>query len=395
METRRSVLLIASLVLSLGISVFVTQDAVCFDASKKVNTSPSQKNGSPTKSPLSAKAWNALSGKNYRAAIKAADQWISSEPKAALAYFVKGQACKQLGEKEHAVEAFSRAIKLDSKLDAAYGERGWLHYSAGRYREAERDFSALVALTPTALAYTSRAQANEKLGNAKAVIADCTKVIQLNPKDLSSYELRANALFKTGPYDMCVEDWKKAIALDPKAERLRLGLGYALTKTYDHEAVVEEMTKAIDCGIRTIEVYKIRADAFYKQESYERCAEDLTVILTKFGTIERWKRWDYLKLRARAYLRNKEYAKSEKDSADALAIAPDDSKSYYSRADARQHLGKFKEAIQDLTQLIKYDPNDSKAFSMRAKIYEHIGQKANADSDRKTAIKLGEKQWGN
>ena len=93
-------------------------------------------------------------------------------------------------------------------------------------------------------------------------------------------------------------------------------------------------------------------------------------------------------------MRNKEYAKAERDCTDALVIAVDDSKSYFSRADAREHLGKFKEAVQDLTQVIKYDPNDGRAFSMRAKIYEHIGEKAKADSDRKAAIRLGDKQWG-
>jgi tetratricopeptide (TPR) repeat protein len=240
----------------------------------------------------------------------------------------------------------------------------------------------------------SRAQANFKLGRNKAVIADCTKAIQLDPKNLGAYELRASALFKTGPYESSVADWKTAVSLDPKAERLWRGLGLALSKTYDHEAVIAEMTRAINSGVKTLEIYKIRADALYKEEQYKRCAEDLTVILTKFNTADKWKRWDYLKLRARSYLRNKEYAKAEKDCTEALIIAPDDSKSYFARADAREHLGKYKEAVQDLTSVIKYDPNDGRAFSIRGKIYEHLGQQAKADSDRKAAIKLGDKQWG-
>ncbi len=68
------------------------------------------------------------------------------------------------------------------------------------------------------------------------------------------------------------------------------------------------MTRAINSGVKTLEIYKIRADALYKEEQYKRCAEDLTVILTKFNTVDKWKRWDYLKLRARCVLRNKEYA---------------------------------------------------------------------------------------
>jgi Tfp pilus assembly protein PilF len=110
--------------------------------------------------------------------------------------------------------------------------------------------------------------------------------------------------------------------------------------------------------------------------------------------VEKWTSWDYYKLRGRSYLRNKQYAKAEKDFTEALKIAPDDGKSYFSRADVRERMGKYKEAIQDLTLTIKWDPNNGRAFSMRAKIYEHLGETARAASDRKAAVKLGEKQWG-
>ena len=292
------------------------------------------------------------------------------------------------------MEGFTQALKLDPKLSIAYMERGWLYWRAGKYGQAEHDFSTLVALNPTAPAYVNRAYASEKLNRPQAVIADTTKAIQLGTKDFAAYEMRANAFFKIGPYDKSIDDWKQAIALAPKLERLRSGLATSIAQTYDHEAEVEELTKAIDSGMKSPHLYKLRADALYKLEDYKRCADDLTVLLTKLGPVDKWKQWDYFKLRGRCYLRNKEYARAEKDCTDALAIAVDDSKSYYCRADARERMGKFKGAIEDLTQVIKFDPGNGRAFSMRAKIYEHIGEKAKADSDRKAAIKLGDKQWG-
>lgn len=393
-RTHRTIFLFASLAFCLDSSNLVGQEAFALETPKKKTAGATSEVGTASNSSLSAKAWKDLNEKNYRAAIKSVEQWLAREPKAAAAYYVKGKAYVELGDKDRAIDALSHAIKLDPKMDLAYRERGWQLYYKSRFKEAEGDFSTLVVLTPGAPAYTSRAYANSKLGRVKAVIQDCTKSIKLDPKDLGAYELRANALFETGPYEECIEDWKKAVALDPKAERLWRGLGMALTKTYDHDAVVAEMTRAIDSGVRTLEIYKIRADAFYKQEKYKQSAEDLTVILTKFSPMDRWKRWDYLKLRGRSYLRNREYAKAEKDCTEALAIAPDDSKTYYCRADVREHMGKFKEAIQDLVLTLKYDPNNGRAYSMRAKIYEHLGDAAKAASDRKAALRLGDKQWG-
>ncbi len=388
------ILVLAFWALTSDSCIIAVQGAFALEAAKKKTDNASAAPGAVSSASLSARALKELQEKNYRAALKSAEQWLSIQPDAKFAYFIKGKAQGGLGDREKAIKSMTAAIKLDPKMAIAYGERGWFLLSKKRYQEAESDFSTVVALKPSALAYSSRAAANSRLGRDRAVIADCTKSIQLDPRNAAAYELRARALFKTGPYDRCIEDWKKAIALEPKDARLREGLGLALSKTYDHEAVIEEMTKAIDSGVKTLEVYKIRADAFYKQENYKQCAEDLTVILTKFGTVDPWKRWDYLKLRARAFLRNGEYAKAEKDCTDALAVAIDDSKSYFSRADAREHMGKFKEAVKDLTQVIKLDPNDGRAFSMRAKIYEHIGEKGKADSDRKAAIRLGDKQWG-
>ncbi len=390
--SRRTIFLFASLSVCLG--NFAVPTSLCAETSKKTSSSAAATAGSVSGSSLYSKIAKELDGKNFSAALKTAEQWISREPKSAVAYYLKGRALTELGNKDRAIEAFSQAIKLDPKMHAAYKDRGWLLYFKGHYKQSESDFTTVVTLNPGAPAYTGRAYANAKLGNVKGVIADCTRSIQLDPKDRDAYELRANAYFKIGPYELSVEDWKKACALEPKAERLWRGLGMALAKTYDHDAVIEEMTRAINSGVKTLEIYKIRADASYKNENYKQAAEDLTVILTKFGPIEKWQRWDYLKLRARSYLRGREYAKAEKDCTDALAIAPDDSKSYFCRGDVREHMGKYKESIQDLTQVIKLDPNEGRAFSIRGKIYEHLGQTAKAASDRKAAIKLGDKQWG-
>ncbi len=167
-----------------------------------------------------------------------------------------------------------------------------------------------------------------------------------------------------------------------------------IAKTGENEFLINEVTKSIKSGLKSYRLYEMRADAYYREEMYEKAAEDLTVILSMPIAKDKWKRWEFLKLRGRCYLRSKQYVKAEKDCTEALAIAPDDSKTYFCRADVRERMGKYKESIDDLTKTIKFDPGNGRAFSMRAKIYEQLGEKQKAAADRKEAIRLGDKQWG-
>ena len=292
------------------------------------------------------------------------------------------------------MDAFSKAIKLDPKFHEALKDRAWLYFNKGAYREALDDQTNVILIKPSSNAYTSRAHTNAKLGRNQALIADATKAIALDPKNWLAYELRGNAYFQDGPYKNSIEDFRMAIELAPKQKRLREALVTVIAKTGEPQSVIEEVTRAIKSGIKTDALYKVRADAYYQDEMYEKAAEDLTVILSMPIATDKWKRWDFLKLRGRCYLRSKQYAEAEKDCTEALAIAPDDSKTYFCRADVRERMGKYKESIDDLTKTIKFDPGNGRAFSMRAKIYEQLGEKQKAAADRKEAIRLGDKQWG-
>lgn len=242
--------------------------------------------------------------------------------------------------------------------------------------------------------YLSRAAANEKFGRTRAVIEDATRAIEVEPKNWQAHELRAKAYFKVGPYKSSIDDYRSAIALAPEEVQLREGLVKVFEKTGENELLIDEVTRAIKAGMKSAFLYIKRADAYYREEMYEQAAADLSILLTMSIAKDRWKRWEFYKLRGRCYLRSKQYAKAEKDCTDALAIAPDDSKTYFCRADVRERMGKYKEAVQDLTNTIKYDPDNGRAFSIRAKIYEHLGEKKKADADRKEAIRLGQNQWG-
>ena len=348
----------------------------------------------PPSQQLVERADQAINAKNYSSALSLADQALKLEPKLSYAHFVKGRAYGLQGQLDKGIAEFTQTLKMEPKYYPANAERASLLFKKKRYRDAIADFTMAIRLGPNAEIYAARANALVELGQFRSAIPDATKAIELNPKNWHAYRLRGICYLNVGPYDKAAEDWKKAIELNPTDVALYCGAAETFQKSTSHDETVILITSAFNRGVKSKQLYKFRADAYYKQEMYKEAAADLSVIINTYKPIERFELWDHYKLRGRCYLRAKEYAKAEQDCTEALKIAPDDSKSFACRADARERLGKFKEAIDDLTHTIKLDPNDGRAFSNRAKLYQHLGDTKRAEADRKEALRLSDKQWG-
>src|SRR3989344_4840415 len=71
-----------------------------------------------------------------------------------------------------------------------------------------------------------------------------------------------------------------------------------------------------------------------------------------------------------------------------LELDPKDSIAYTSRGHAFNCLGKFAEAVTDLTTAIELDPTNSAAYTNRGHAFDSLGKFAEAVTDLTTAIEL-------
>lgn len=117
--------------------------------------------------------------------------------------------------------------------DAAfYQNRGNSRFVLGEFDDAIADYTKAIELDPKQVTiFFSRGMAYLNKKNFNPAIADFDRVIELEPNEASAYYNRANALENTGNFEKALADYVKAGELEPdndnaktSAERLRAAL---------------------------------------------------------------------------------------------------------------------------------------------------------------------------
>src|SRR5262249_47944039 len=97
-----------------------------------------------------------------------------------------------------------------------------------------------------------------------------------------------------------------------------------------------------------------------------------------------------------AYLRQQDYSAALADFDHGVAQRPELPEPYLNRALARQGLGQFKSAIEDLTTALEKPNAPTRIYFMRARVRARAGDRAGADQDRAEGLRAtpaDEKSW--
>jgi len=122
--------------------------------------------------------------------------------KAAEKLLEEAAALFQGGKAKEAIDAASKAAKLDPKNPAAPFVVGSAHLVLRQNDEAARAFTTLIALDPNyAVAYDRRGDAYLKSGKFKEAVADFDKFLELRPKAAPDHWRRGIALYYAGKFD--------------------------------------------------------------------------------------------------------------------------------------------------------------------------------------------------
>jgi len=194
----------------------------------------------------------AYMGKNmYSNALEDAEQCVKLNPKWGKGYFRRAVALLALSRASDAEAVLQEGIRADpsngdlrSKLEEVQKtlekERRFVgadgkplsgsqlakaegndHFSNGRYEEAAACYTKALELTQDhaerSVLYSNRAACHSQHQNWHAMLDDCNKAIEENPKNVKATMRRGLAYEGLEKYQLAINDMKKVLELDPTA----------------------------------------------------------------------------------------------------------------------------------------------------------------------------------
>jgi tetratricopeptide (TPR) repeat protein len=183
----------------------------------------------------------------YSLAIADFEHLIQIDPQRAIFYVLRGIAYynwrpADLSYLHQAIADCDQAIQLDSKIELAYSVRAACYSYLGDDLQAIEDFTTVIALNPSAIAYYNRGAVYAQQCYPQAALKDFNRSLALNHRNSAAYYSRGNTKFDLQDQTGAFQDYKRALgaseAFDPKDEHGFYARGIA------HERL-EEKTKAV------------------------------------------------------------------------------------------------------------------------------------------------------
>lgn len=197
-------------------------------------------------------------------------------------YYFRGLAYSASKKRELAISDFSELIKIVPNPAPVYVSRGNEHrYYADEF-DAERIKNAdIIKAAPNELAKNKAYKAMmENVTKAKkeyeSAISDCSKAIELNPKNWEAYSCRGQTNLRMNNFASSIDDFTKLVQIKPSQATYSLrGIAYLevgshclKVKDCDAESAfklsIVDFSKAIEIDSNFDMAYEYRADAYDK-----------------------------------------------------------------------------------------------------------------------------------
>jgi tetratricopeptide (TPR) repeat protein len=165
---------------------------------------------------------------------------------ASFASFTRGDANKNQGNWDQAIDDYNEAIKIDPNSELAYNNRGLANYYKGSYDRAIADFNEALRLkSDYAEAYNNRGRAYYAKNDYDKAFADYTQAITLNSQFPFAYNNRAYVYLARKDYDSAFADVHSAMKLMPREATWYATRGEIFINIKEWKRAVQDLELAV------------------------------------------------------------------------------------------------------------------------------------------------------
>ena len=275
-------------------------------------------------------------------------------PGAAINHYEHGAKRFQIGNLDGAIEDFTKAIEISSRLGSDRPARGQFLPGADGLAAPDAEAAGITVIDPfTARAYTGRGLARYRKGDIEGAMADWNRAIRISPGLAEAYLDRGSGRYASGDTAGAVADWNRAIQINPRLSFAYSNRGAARQELGDVAGALADLNEAIRLDLRDATPYCHRGFVWLEKLDFDRAIADF----------------------------NK-----------ALEFNPRMAQAYLGRGDARICRLDLETAIADFGHALELDPNLANAYLNRGLALLLQGKETEAEKDfeRCRALKMGD-----
>lgn len=193
--------------------------------------------------------------------------------------YERGRVAEASGNYGPAIEAYSSALQLDPRNDAAFMHRANSYFHAGRLDLALSDLNQSLAIQPdNSQAYELRSRVYRVLKDYPHAVEDLDQALKRNP-DAQLFLERADLDEERGYLKNAIAVYGTALERQPGSPGILLKRAAVLKQLNEVDRAITDCAAAIAAGPRLAEGYLCRADCYVRMGVFPAAIEDLNAAL--------------------------------------------------------------------------------------------------------------------
>ena len=264
-------------------------------------------------------------------------------PKHAVAHNFLGGALKELGRADEALASFDRAISHRPDLMDAYVNRAELLMALNRPAQAVETYDRAIAIHPNFFqGWCNRGVALERMNRLEDAIASYDRAIALRADLTAAHANRGNALAALGRHEAAVDSFDRALATKPDFAEIHLNRGNSLARLRRHDQALASYERALAIRPDMAEAQFGRGMVLREQTRFEEAVRcfDRAIALNRNDAV----RGLFHSHRAEALNMLGRFPEALADVSHCLQVAPDDDQALYAVSLVELLHGRWREA---------------------------------------------------
>ncbi len=278
--------------------------------------------------------------------------------KEAIAHYQRGNAHKDAGEFEAALQSYDRALALDPAYAHALCNRGVVLAALGRREEALGSYDQAIGLDPAdAITHNNRAVLLQELRRWEEALASYTQATDCSPGMFNAWFNRGAVLKELGQHAAAEQSYDRAIAINPAFAPAHFNRGVLLQQRAQLTAALQAYEQAIALDPALYQAFFKRGSVFQELKDYTKALQSYDrAIALRQAYPEAW-------LNRGVVLQElKEPHDALASYEQAVALSPGYAEAWLNRGMLQKELGQLDAAIESFDQAIRVRPDFAEAW---------------------------------